>query len=375
MSREIRGDVKRFRGAQELLLRGARDEAYQAAVLLAARGEEILFHGAAGGAELSSIFDIASVTKPLVASLFSLLVQQGVLSPGGKVSEILPVRSPDPAFPGITFLHLLSHTSGLPAYRRLYRDLRDAEEKEGRRMWGMAEGHDRIVASVLSLPLEYPPGSAWTYSDLDFLLLGRVMEAASFTTLDRLLRRELAAPLGMRDTGYLPLLTLSECETGRLMSTGHSEERNREKAGEVDDENAAAMGGVAGHAGVFSTAYDLFLFAREILRGRRGEGRVLTRRSAQELTTKVAAPPGCPHTPGWDTPTPGTAGGSQSGRHFPERSVGHLGYTGCSLWIDLSREITVVLLSNRVYFGPDNPRLKPFRPAIHDAVMEVLEQE
>jgi CubicO group peptidase (beta-lactamase class C family) len=375
VSRENRGDAERFRAARELLRRGARDEAYQAAVLLAARGEEVLFHDAAGEAALSSIFDIASVTNPLVASLFYLMVQQGGLSPGGRASEILPVRSPAPAFPEITFLHLLSHTSGLPAYRRLYRDVREAEEKEGRRMWGLAEGHDRIVASAMSLPLEYPPGSSWAYSDLDFLLLGRVLEAASFTTLDRLLRRELAAPLGMRDTGYLPLRTLSECETGRVVSTGHSEERGREKAGEVDDENAAAMGGVAGHAGVFSTAYDLFLFAREILRGRRGEGRVLTRRSAQELTTKVAAPPGCPHTPGWDTPTPGTAGGSQAGRHFPETSVGHLGYTGCSLWIDLSREITVVLLSNRVYFGQDNPRFQPLRPAIHDAVMEALERE
>ncbi len=375
MNREIRGDEDRFRAARELLRRGARDEVYQAAVLLAARGEEILFHEAAGGAALSSIFDVASVSKPLVASLFYLLVQQGVLSPGGKVSEILPVRSPDPAFAGITFLQLLSHTSGLPAYRRLYRDLREAEEKEGRRMWGLAEGHDRIVASVLSLPLEYPPGSSWTYSDLDFLLLGRALEAASFTSIDRLLRRELAAPLGMRDTGYLPLRALSECETGRVMPTGHSEERGREKAGEVDDENAAAMGGVAGHAGVFSTAHDLFLFAREILRAGRGEGRVLTPRSAQEMTTRVAAPPGCPYTPGWDTPTSGAAGGSQAGRHFPERSVGHLGFTGCSLWIDLSREITVIFLSNRVYYGQDNPRLKPLRPEIHDAVMEAVERE
>ena len=102
---------------------------------------------------------------------------------------------------------------------------------------------------------------------------------------------------------------------------------------------------------------------------------MLTRQSAQELTTKVAAPPGCPYTPGWDTPTSGEAGGSQAGGHFPERSVGHLGYTGCSVWIDLSREITVVLLSNRVYFGQDNLRLRPLRPAIHDAVMEALEQE
>ncbi len=372
MTREIRGDTDRFRDALTLLRRGVGEKAYQAAVLLVARGEENLLHGSAGEAGLSSIFDIASMTTPLVASLFYLLVQQGTLSSDGKVSEILPVRSPDPGFPEITFRHLLSHTSGLPAYRRFYRELREAEEKEGRRMWGTAEGHDRIVASVLSLPLESPPGTACVYSDLDFLLLGRVIEAASFTTLDRLLRRELAVPLGMHDTGYLPLLRFSECETGRLMSTGHSEERGREKVGEVDDENAAAMGGVAGHAGVFSTAHDLFLFAREILRARRGEGRVLTRRSANEMTAKVGTPPDCSYTPGWDTPTSGKAGGSQAGRHFPEDSIGHLGYAGCSLWIDLSREITAVFLTNRVYYGQENPRLKTLRPAIHDAVMEAL---
>jgi len=374
VTREVRGEAERFGDALALVRRGVGERAYQAAVILVARGEDILLHDAAGEASLSSIFDIASVTKPLVASLFYLLAQQGMLSPEGKISEVLPVRSTDPGFPEITFRHLLSHTSGLPAYRPLYRDLREAEAKEGRRMWGVAEGHDRIVDAVLSLSLESPPGTACVYSDLDFLLLGRVIEAASFTTLDRLLRRELATPLGMHDTGYLPLLAFSECETGRLMSTGHSEERGREKIGEVDDENAAAMGGVAGHAGVFSTAHDLFLFAREILRARRGEGRVLTRRSAREMTAKVETPPGCTYTPGWDTPTSGEAGGSQAGRHFPAGSIGHLGYAGCSLWIDLSREITVAFLTNRVYYGQDNPRLKNLRPAIHDAVMEALQK-
>ncbi|HJX72784.1 MAG TPA: serine hydrolase domain-containing protein [Candidatus Deferrimicrobiaceae bacterium] len=371
----IEGGGDRFREARELLERGAVERAYQAAVLLLARKEEILLHESAGEAHLSSIFDISSLTKPLVASFFYLLVQQGRISPGGKVSEILPARSPDPAFPGITFLHLLSHTSGLPSYRPFYREVREAEEKEGRKMWGIAEGHDRIVGALLSLPLESPPGTACVYSDLGFILLGRAMEAASFMTLDRLLRRELSGPLGMRDTAYLPLLALSECETVRLISTGHSEERGRETVGEVDDENAAAMGGVAGHAGVFSTAHDLFLFAREILRARRGEGRVLSRRMAEEMTTKVAAPPGCPRTPGWDTPTPGSPGGSQAGRHFPEGSVGHLGWTGCSLWIDLSREITCVLLTNRVYYGQQNQGLTTLRPRIHDAVMEALDQE
>jgi len=370
VSREIRGDTDRFREGMELLGGGVRERAYQAAVLLAARGEEILLHGSAGEARLSSIFDISSLTKPLVASLFYILVQQGRLSPDGKVSEILLARSPDPAFQRITFLHLLSHTAGLPSYRRFYRELREAGGKEGRNLWGTAEGNDRIVDAVLSLSLESPPGTAWAYSDPGYILLGRAIEAASFTTLDRLLRKELAAPLGMRDTSYLPLSAVSECETGRLMSTGHSEERGMEKVGEVDDENAAAMGGVAGHAGIFSSAYDLHLFAREILRARRGEGRVLTKRSAGEMTTRVPEPPGCPRTPGWDTPTSAAGGGSQAGSRFSVETIGHLGWTGCSLWIDLQREVTVVLLANRVYYGQENERMKDLRPRIHDAVME-----
>jgi len=374
VSREIRGDTDRFREGMELLAGGVRERAYQAAVLLAARGEEILLHGSAGEARLSSIFDISSLTKPLVASLFYILVQQGRLTPDGKVSEILPARSPDPAFQRITFLHLLSHTAGLPSYRRFYRELRGAGEKEGRNLWGTAEGHDRIVDAVLSLSLESPPGTAWAYSDPGYILLGRAIEAASFTTLDRLLRKELAAPLGMRDTSYLPLSAVSECEAGRLMSSGYSEERGMEKVGEVDDENAAAMGGVAGHSGIFSSAYDLSLFASEILRARRGEGRVLTRRSAGEMTARVPEPPGCPRTPGWDTPTSAEGGGSQAGGRFSVETIGHLGWTGCSLWIDLPREVTVVLLANRVYYGQDNDRLKGLRPRIHDAVMEAAER-
>jgi CubicO group peptidase (beta-lactamase class C family) len=151
VTREIQGDADRFREAMELLQRGARERVYQAAVLLLAREEEILCHGSAGEANLSSIFDIASMTKPLVASL--------MLSPDGKVSEILPARSSDPAYPDITFRNLLSHTSGLPAYRPLFRDLREAEGKGGRKLWGTAEGHDRIVNDVVQRPRLPPPGT------------------------------------------------------------------------------------------------------------------------------------------------------------------------------------------------------------------------
>ncbi|GAB4365012.1 MAG: serine hydrolase domain-containing protein [Deltaproteobacteria bacterium] len=363
----------RFREAAGLLEEGMREKAFQAAVLFAARGEEPVLRISTGTARLSSVFDIASLTKPLVAALFFLQVQQGRIAPEDRLEGVVPSRSPDPNAPAITFLQLLSHTAGLPAYRPLFRDLAEIEAGEGRRIRGTAEGHDRAIETVLSLPLEYPPGRSWTYSDLGYMLLGLAIERIAFSSLDRLLRKEIAEPLGMHDTRYLPLAAMSECETGRIVSTGRSPVREIEKIGEVDDENAAAMGGVAGHAGVFSTAHDLFLFAREILRARRGEGRILSRVSALRMTERVAVPPGCPRTPGWDTPTPDAGGGSQAGSRFSRNTVGHLGFSGCSLWIDLDREVTVILLTNRVFFGPDNDRLKALRPRIHDAVLAAME--
>ena len=371
-----------FREAADLLDAGVREGAYAAAVLLVAREDEVLFERSAGYARAASLFDIASLTKPITAALFFVLSQEGHLSPDGVAAEVLPFTSPDPRAREIRFSHLLSHTSGLPAWLPLYEKVAAAETAEGRPLSGTAEGHDRILAEVLSLPLSRAPGAGWEYSDLGYMLLGRAIEVAGFRSLDRLLADKISGPLRMRETRYLPLSAISECETGRLIPTGWSEVRRREKAGEVDDENAAAMGGVSGHAGLFSTAGDLFLFAREIVRARKGEGRVLSRPSAVRMTTPAARPPGCPRTLGFDTPTPpqasvkgdspGNTPGSQAGALAPADAVGHLGYTGCSIWIDPAREISVILLTNRVVFGSDNRKLSALRPRIHDAVWKEI---
>ncbi len=356
----------RFDRALTLLDRGTEARAWSAATLLVARGEELLLHAATGGARPDSIFDVASLTKTMTASLFHLLVQEGKLPADGFLHEAVPLRFADPAGTSIRFSHLLSHTAGLAAWRPFFDDLRAEELLENREFAGTSEGHDRIVQAVLDFPLEYPPGEKWIYSDLGYIVLGRALELAAFEPLDRLLKRHLAGPLGMADTGYLPLSSLPEDDQLRIVPTGWSDAREIEKVGHVDDENTAAMGGIAGHAGVFSTAPDLFRFAREILRAHRGEGRVLHRPAALAMCERVSHPAGCPRTRGWDTPTPP----SQAGTRFSPRSVGHLGYTGCSLWIDLEREITVVLLSNRVVFGPDNRLVTTIRPELHDAVME-----
>lgn len=378
------GEDPRFRKAGELLDGGVEEEVYGAAVLLVGRGDEVLFERSAGYARAASLFDVASLTKPLAAALFFVLSQEGHLAPEGHVAEILPLTSTDPRTKELRFSHLLSHTSGLPAWLPLYEMVIAAEKKEGKPLFGTAEGHDRLLAEVLSLAPSHDPGTAWEYSDLGYILLGRAIEVAGFRSLDRLLTEKFTAPLGMRDTRYLPLAALGECETGQVIPTGWSEVRQREKMGEVDDENAAAMGGVAGHAGLFSTVRDLFLFAREVTRARKGEGRVLSRPSAAMMTTRVAQPPGCPRTLGFDTPTPptrvsspigdspGNTTRSQAGASAPPDAVGHLGYTGCSLWIDLDRDITIVLLTNRVVYGPENRKLPELRPRIHDAVWKEL---
>jgi len=376
------GENGRFREAADRLDEGIREGAYAAAVLLVAREDDILFERSAGYARAASLFDIASLTKPLTAALFFVSSQEGHLSPDGIAAEVLPFTSPDPRVREIRFAHLLSHTSGLPAWLPLYEKVAAAETAEGRPLSGAAEGHDRILAEVLSLPLSRDPGTGWEYSDLGFMLLGRAIEVAGFRSLDRLLWEKVTSPLGMRETLYLPLAAISECETGRLIPTGWSEVRQREKVGEVDDENAAAMGGVAGHAGLFSTAGDLFLFAREIVRARKGEGRVLSRPSAVRMTTRVARPPGCPRTLGFDTPTPpesspngdspGNTPCSQAGALAPAGAVGHLGYTGCSMWIDPDREVSVILLTNRLVFGSGNRKLSALRPRIHDAVWKEI---
>jgi CubicO group peptidase (beta-lactamase class C family) len=375
------GENPRFREAADLLDAGVREEAYAAGVLLVARGEEVLFERYAGYARAEALFDIASLTKPLTAALFFVLSQEGLLSPDAFAAEILPFTSDDPRTRQIRFSHLLSHTSGLPAWLPLYEKVVAAERREGRTLSGTSEGHDRILAEVLSLPLAHDPGDAWEYSDLGYMVLGRAIEVAGFRSLDRLVADKITGPLGMRYTRYLPLVSGGGPGEERMIPTGWSEVRQREKAGEVDDENAAAMGGVSGHAGLFSTARDLFLFAREIVRARKGEGRVLSRPSAAKMTTRVAQPSGCPRTAGFDTPTRGSGGDpaegsppavSQAGGLAPADIVGHLGYTGCSMWVDPVREVSVILLTNRVVFGSDNRKLSGMRPRIHDAVWKEI---
>jgi CubicO group peptidase (beta-lactamase class C family) len=250
----------------------------------------------------------------------------------------------------VTVRNLLTHSSGLPAHRDYFLTLRTKRE---------------FVAAICREPLEYAPGTKTIYSDLGFILLGEILERATGKTVDQLAHEQIFAPLDMGNTMFNPPKTL----LGRIAPTENDTTfRKRLVQGAVHDENAFAMGGVAGHAGLFTTASDLAAFCQMLLNGGiYGHHRLLTRATISQFTTAQALA-GNAHTLGWMVPTPN----SSSGRYFSPRSFGHLGFTGTSIWIDPDRQLFVILLTNRVYPTRDNDKIAAVRPAVHDAVIESL---
>jgi CubicO group peptidase (beta-lactamase class C family) len=242
---------------------------------------------------------------------------------------------------------LLAHSSGLPAHRKLFLEAKNKEE---------------LLAAALRVPLASAPGSRAEYSDLGFIVLGAALERIADEPLDRFCQREIFGPLGMTRTTFNPppadksLIAPTEDDQGF---------RQRVIQGEVNDDNAYVLGGVAGHAGVFATATDLAGFAHTLLAARPSWLRAAT---VDLFTRKQSNPPGTSRALGWDTPsTP-----SQSGRSFSPRSFGHLGYTGTSLWIDPRRELSVSLLTNRTWTGSNARAIQQVRPEFHDAVVAAL---
>jgi CubicO group peptidase (beta-lactamase class C family) len=218
----------------------------------------------------------------------------------------------------------------------------------------------------------HAPGAAAVYGDLDFIVLGALVEAVARQPLDAFCAERIFAPLGMRETFFV---RLGDGEPGlapalrrRVAATENCPWRGRILWGEVHDPNASVMGGVAGHAGLFSTADDVMSFAQALLDAWHGRPSPLPAARVREFTARQSLPEGSDWALGWDTPTAGT---SSSGQHFSARSVGHLGFTGTSLWIDLEREAVVVLLSNRVHLVAKRSRFE-LRPLVHDLLMEAF---
>ncbi|HEY6218688.1 MAG TPA: serine hydrolase, partial [Gemmatimonadaceae bacterium] len=279
----------------------------------------------------STIYDLASLTK-VVGTTTALMI----LYDDGKISLDDPVSKYLPEFSGgdkdlVTIRLLLEHRSGLPA---------------GRDIWRMASSPADARRAVLSTPLYFHPGRYYEYSDLGADVLGFVVEAAAGKPMDQFLSERVFTPLGMINTGYRP----NDSLRARIAPTEDNPPRGYPLRGEVHDENAYALGGVAGHAGLFSTAADLSVFAQMMLNGGEFDGKRLIADSTVALFTHRAA---ATRALGWDT-----CGGSGScGKYLSDRAYGHTGFTGTSLWIDPDRQMFVILLTNRVH----EPRAK--RPA------------
>lgn len=330
----------------------------------------------------STLFDLASVTKAVATTTMSaILYERGLLELDAPIAGTVPEffsdhASADPRRRTVTFRMLLAHSSGLPAYEKLF--LR-------------CHGREELLQAAFSTPLACDPGTRAEYSDIGFIILGVALERIARETLDSFCPREIFAPLGMAHTTFNPPLAVrskipptaderagapvhptqdsypvphaSHIANGnRVRSTF----RNRIIQGEVQDENAFVLGGLGGHAGLFSPAEDLARFAHGWL----SEGNQILRPETIRLfTQRQPVPANTSRALGWDTPsTP-----SQSGKFFGLRSFGHLGYTGTSLWIDPDRQLSITLLTNRTWPDCSNQAIKQVRPTFHDAIIQTLQ--
>ena len=314
-----------------------------------------------------TVFDLASLTKVLATTTaVMLLAEQGVLALDDAVAKWLP-HFGEREKGGVTLRHLLTHSSGLHPWRGFHETLLERERKKGERWIGTPGAKEWILDSICRSTLVHEPGTAAVYGDLDFIVLGAVVEAAAGQPLDAFCHERIFAPLGMGETRFLRE-PLGEAERRRFAATENCPWRGRIVWGEVHDPNAAAMGGVAGHAGLFAPADDVMRFATALLDVWHGRSELVPRTRLVEFATRQNLPAGSDWALGWDTPTPGS---SSSGRHFSSQSIGHLGFTGTSLWIDLDAEAAVVMLTNRIHLVAKKSKFT-LRAEIHDLVREAF---
>ena len=296
----------------------------------------------------SSIYDMASLTKVVATTTAAMLMEQdGKLDLERTVVSYLPEFN-DPEKAAITVRMLLLHTSGMKQFQFLYREIK---------------GREQYLQRINAKPLIHKPGEMFDYTDWNMIVLQQVVERISGNSLDALLAVRVYGPLGMRDTQFNPPESLKP----RIAPTEVQAFRGGQVWGIVHDENAWAMGGVSGHAGLFASARDLAVFEQMLLNGGTYNGvRVLRPETVARWTARQRkdAARGL----GWENPSPR----SSAGQYFSPRSFGHTGFTGTSIWADPDKGLFVVLLTNRVDPSRDNPKIGPLRRAVSDAVQSAV---
>jgi serine-type D-Ala-D-Ala carboxypeptidase len=327
-------------------------------------------------------FDIASLTKVMATTT---LVARRVA--GGALELDAPVARWLPAFAAagkdrVTVRQLLAHAGGLPAWKPWFAAVAGdprtralfappGERPPGEALAAAARGGlETMREAILGEPLEAPPGTRARYGDPAFIVLGWLLEAVDGRGLAASFAEEVAAPLGLGATAFRPV----GAPRGDVafVPTERCPHRHEVNQGDVNDDNAWAMGGVAGHAGLFSTAADVATFGQSWLDAVHGRPSIVPALVAVEFARRDTTS-GSDRALGWDTPSGGASSvGTRLGRG-PLGAIGHLGYTGCSLWVDLDREVVCALLTNHCHpAGSDKPRIRAFRARFHDAVAESL---
>jgi CubicO group peptidase (beta-lactamase class C family) len=354
-----------------LMKQAVEDRVFPGAVVLAAKHGRLIYHKAFGfldhfktaAAATDTVYDLASLTKPLATTAAVMhLVARGVLSIRDRAADLLPELGTS-SKADIRIVHLLCHNSGLPAWRPYYRDLTPLP------MAGRKRELHRLLAKE---PLVAVIGKNTLYSDVGFMLLQWIVERVSGLGLDQYVGRHVYGPMDISELFFLPRYNRGEIHrpADRGVAATGVNENNEPIRGRVHDRNADAIGGVAGHAGLFGTAAGVFRFLScllEIYSGKAADP-VFTRSTVTEF---FRIPAGARRAVGFDVPE---AENSSSGRYFsPASSVGHLGFTGTSFWMDPASGVTVILLSNRVCPDPENMKIKDFRPLLHDTVLGRLE--
>jgi CubicO group peptidase (beta-lactamase class C family) len=334
-------------------------------VLLVSKANTVAFFEAYGYADIFSkrpatketVFDLASLTKPLATTLAVMrLILQGRMELDQQLGSILP-RFKNSDKSRITIKHLLCHNSGLPDYRPYYRSL-DKVPPHRRK--------DALYDLLAEEPLVNPIGVEVLYSDLGFMVLNRAVERIAAQGLDRFVAAEIYSRLGLENLFFVK--TGSKGRGAQFAATEHCPWRGFFLDGVVHDENAYAVGGIDGHAGLFGTAEGVYCLLKALLAEFHGKSAdVLFERKLVQLFFKPHNNTG--RALGFDTPS---ATESSCGRYFSPNSVGHLGFTGTSFWMDLDRHVIVILLTNRVHPSRDNLEIKSFRPKLHDMVMGTI---
>jgi serine-type D-Ala-D-Ala carboxypeptidase len=352
------------------------------ATMIVRRGSDIAFEGAFGQRSLEperspmridTVFDLSSLTKPLATTLaVMMLAQDGKLRLDDRVTRFFHnfgVHGKG----YVTFRQVLAHCSGLAAWRPFYQQVAEVE-RAGKVNYMASRGAKEFVYEQIHREKpEYPPATQPLYSDLNFILLGETVEQISGVALNRLCRDKVFRPLGLRATDFIDssLIRTRRLEPVREMfaPTSVCPLRKRLLVGEVDDENAFAMGGVAGHAGLFAPVREVDRVVHELMRCYAGRSDFVAQRVVREFWTRDKNVKGSTWALGWDSPSPAY---SSSGHHFSPAAVGHLGFTGTSIWLEPEKEIAISLLTNRVHPQRDNQAIRDFRPKIHDLAMAAL---